>query len=98
MATQVDRSTDTLESEFEQVCQPADPQVTQLWYNKLDNKYIIGEFIFHLLVEFLVDSDNKLNTINPCASTLVHRSEITSFPWKDETTQNLNVKTDNISI
>ena len=37
MARQTDGSTDTVESDFEQVCQPAAPQVTQLWYKKLDN-------------------------------------------------------------
>ena len=35
LARQVDGSTGTLESDFEQVYQPAAPQVTQLWYKKV---------------------------------------------------------------
>ena len=37
MARHEDGSTHTLESDFEQVCQPAAPQVTQLWYKKVGN-------------------------------------------------------------
>ena len=40
LARQADGSTDTLESGFEQVYQPVAPQVTQLWYKKLDNTAI----------------------------------------------------------
>ena len=32
-----DRSTDTLESNIGHVCQPAAPQVNQLWYKKVGN-------------------------------------------------------------
>ena len=39
MARQADGSTDTLESDFERVCQPAAPQVTQLWYKKVGNTW-----------------------------------------------------------
>ena len=38
MARHADGSTDTLESDFEQVCQPAARQVTQIWYKKVDNR------------------------------------------------------------
>ena len=47
MARQADGSTDTLESDIEHVCQPAAPQVTQLWYKKLDNtatSYVVAMF------------------------------------------------------
>ena len=40
MARQADGSTDTLELDFEQVCQSTTPQVTQLWYKKLDNIWL----------------------------------------------------------
>ena len=42
MARHEDGSTNILKSDFEQVCQPVAPQVTQLWYKKLDNKgYVV---------------------------------------------------------
>ena len=40
MARQADESSDTLELEFEQVCQPVAPQVTQLWYKNVDNSHV----------------------------------------------------------
>ena len=38
LARHVDGSTDTLESDFEQVCQPTAPQVIQLGAKLVDNK------------------------------------------------------------
>ena len=38
LARHADGSTDTLESDFEQVCQPAAPQEAQLWYKKVGNR------------------------------------------------------------
>ena len=40
LARHANGSTDTLEPDFEQVCQLATPQVTQLWYKKLDNIWL----------------------------------------------------------
>ena len=40
MATQEDGSTDTLESDFEQRYQLVAPQVTQLWYKRLEPSII----------------------------------------------------------
>ena len=37
LARHADGSIDTLESDFEQVCQPAAPQEAQLWYKKVGN-------------------------------------------------------------
>ena len=38
LARHADGSTDTLELDFEQVCQPTAPQVTQLWYKEVGNR------------------------------------------------------------
>ena len=58
MARHEDRSTDTLESDFEQVCQPVAPQVIQLSAKLVDNRvntrsaysvgYIIRKRLFGL--------------------------------------------------
>ena len=48
MARQSDGSTNTLASDFEQVCQPMAPQVTQLWYKKVGNRVSSPMYTFIL--------------------------------------------------
>ena len=43
MSRDEEGSIDTLESDIEHVCQPTAPQVTQLWYKKLDNRSIVQD-------------------------------------------------------
>ena len=58
MARCEDWSTGTLESDFEQVCQPTAPQVTQLWYKKVGNK-------LHSPANIIIAGDLNL-TLAPC--------------------------------
>ena len=61
------QTTDTLESDFEQVCQLAAPQVTQLWYRKVGNTSPeVDATLYHQLVGsllYLIDSSPNLSFV-----------------------------------
>ena len=53
MARHEEGSTDTLESNIGHVCQPAAPQVTQLWYKKVGNRSFVGQTSVFICVSAL---------------------------------------------
>ena len=78
MAKQANGSTDTLESDFEQVYQLADPQVTQLWYKKVGNRPPQSSWI-HLLFCIYCQNYHKWTFLCVCTPHLCFKETTKSI-------------------